>query len=207
MSILTFGESLLHAAQVEFSLVSLTAQSPQSAFNTNSFVSGPVSEFWRVAMTIAAGDEDSYRALRALLTSLRAGRNKLRIYDPSSASLRGAGGASPTINIGADAVAGAESITLKNLTASQTVALAADDKIGIGENLYMVVSDCASDGSGEATVSILPALRLGVAEDDPVDTLRPTGLFRLMSKPSMVILPGSISQPVQLEFMEDPELV
>lgn len=206
MTILTFDTTILQASSVDFSLVSLTAQSPASAFNRFSFTSGPTSEFWRAMLTIVPGKSAHWRELRALMIGLRGGRNKLRIYDPSSAPMRGAGGASPTINIAVDGEAGDESITLKNLTVSQAVALAADDKLGIGENLYTVTDDAGSDSSGEATVSILPPLRQGAAVDDPVNTLKPTGLFRLMSMPSIVTVPGLMNQPVSLEFMEDPDL-
>lgn len=206
MSILTFTPDLYRAGTVDFSLRSMTAHSPQSAFNQASFTSGPVSEFWEAAVVIVPMTEADLRALRALLIQARAGKNKFRLYDPSSNGIRGAGGLSTVINISVAAVAGAETITLKNLVASQAVALAAGDHIGIGENLHMVVSDTGSDGDGKTTVSILPALRLGVAVDDPVTLVRPTGLFRLMNKPQMLVLPGQTSQPVSLEFMEDPDV-
>ncbi|MFA5897929.1 MAG: hypothetical protein WC829_02330 [Hyphomicrobium sp.] len=206
MAILTFSEDLLAVSQVDFSLVSLTAHSPQSALNQFSITDGPVTEFWQATMTIVPRTEANWRALRALLFRARSGQNVFRVHDPSSASYRGAGASSPTVNIAVSAVAGDETVTLKNLTASQAISLAADDKIGIGENLYSVMADSGSNVSGQTSVSILPALRLGVAVDDAVNLVKPTGLFRLMSKPSVVIVPGMISQPVQLELMEDPDV-
>jgi len=85
------------------------------------------------------------------------------------------------------------------------VALAADDLMGIGENLYMVTADGGSDGSGEATVSFLPPLRQGVAEDDVVTLYRPTGLFRLVSGAAVPALAGGLSPAVSLQFAEDPD--
>lgn len=206
MTIYTYPTSLMSLTKARFALRSLTAHSPQSAFNNQSFTSGPISEFWVVSLTVWAKTRNDLRDLRSLLFRLRGGRNPVRLFDLTSHPMRGAGGLSPTLNIAAAAVAGAESIEIKGLTPSQAVAIAADDKIGIGENLYSVMSDSGSDASGHCTVELLPALRLAVAEDDPVNTLRPTGLFRLMSQPEMDVIPGEMIDPIQLEFMEDPDV-
>lgn len=205
MTIYTFPDTLLHSSSTLFALRSLTAMSPQSAFNQYSATSGPVTEFWRVTVSLVPGDADTYRIIRALLHQLRGGKNIIRLFDPTSHPMRGAGASSPTVNIATDAAAGAETIVIKNMTASQTGSLKADDKIGIGENLYTVMADANSNGSGEVSVDILPALRQGVAEGDPVNLVMPTGLFRLMSSPDMVIVPGNLSQPLSLEFVEDPD--
>lgn len=205
MTIHTFPDSLWHVAQLTFTLQAISATSPQSAFNPLTFTDGPLSEFWQVSATIAAQDGDDWREVAALLRKLRGRRNKIKLYDPSR-SLRGFGGASPVLNIDADAVAGATSITINGLTASKAVALAADDVIGIGDNLYAVSDDAASDIAGNATVSILPPLRQGVAVNDPVNTLEPTGLFQLVGGgDSGVVVPGNIRQPLSLQFMEDPD--
>lgn len=206
MTNLSLPDELARVSRLQFTLQSLTAQSARSAFNGYWFTTGPIAEYWRVSLQITIGNADLYRPLRALMFSLRGGRNKLRLWDASSDPMRGAGALGPTINIGSDAGAGAESLSVTGLIVSQAVALAADDKIGIGENLYTVVSDAGSDSSGDATISILPALRRGVAAGDVINLLRPTGLFRLMSVPDMTIVPAQVSEAFSIDLMEDPDL-
>jgi len=212
VTIYTFPSSLWRVSSVNFQLQSVSASSPQSAFNPLPFVDGPTTEVWIANVTVAPDEHDGWRDLAALLRKLRGRRNKVRLYDPSRA-LRGAG-PGPTVNVAADAAAGATSITLGNLTPSQAVALAADDLFGIGENPYAVSDDVASDSSGEATISFLPPLRVGVAVNDPVtladadveDITGPTGLFMLLSGgDGLVISPGRLSQPLNLQFIESPD--
>lgn len=204
MTIYTFSAALLKVSTIVFPIMPMSASTQQSAFNPLSFQNAPTVELWRPSLTIVPMVADDWREIAALIRKLRGRTNRLRLFDPSR-TLRGAGGATSTINIGADAVAGATSITLKNLTVSQAVALAADDLIGIGENLYAISDDAPSDGSGEATVNILPALRQGVAVDDPVNLASPTGLFMLAGDPAHAIHPGGISEPLQMEFIEAPD--
>src|SRR5690606_28843127 len=92
---------------------------------------------------------------------------------------RGAGGAGPVVNVAADAAAGDETLVLKSLLPDQPVALMYSDQIGVGENLYPVLDSCPSDSAGEATVSLGIPLRQGAAAGDPVNLVKPTGLFRL----------------------------
>jgi hypothetical protein len=201
MTIYTFPASLWHIAQVSFTLQSLSSSSPQSAFNPFMFTDGPTTEFWQVNVTLTPQSDDDWREVAALLRKLRGRRNKVRLYDPSRA-LRGAGASGPTINIAADAAAGATSIEVTGLTASQAVALAADDLIGIGENLHAVSDDAPSDASGNATLSVLAPLRQGVMAGDPVtlpssdleSVSGPTGLFQLVAgADSQIVVPGGIS--------------
>lgn len=205
MTIYTFPSSLWHVTTMQFSLLSLSAMTQQSAFNPLSFTDGPTSEFWQVQATLTPMGADDWRAISALLRKLRGKRNKIRLYDPSR-PMRGAGGASPTLNVLDDAATGATSITLYGLAVSQAVAFAADDQIGIGENLYGVSDDTGSNASGEATISILPPLRSGVAYTDAVNTLYPTGLFQLVEGGnSGTVIPGDIMQPLTLSFVESPD--
>jgi hypothetical protein len=213
VTIYTFPASLWHAVSISFSLEAVSASTPTGAFNSQSYQSGPTVELTKATVQIAPLDADGYRELAALLRKLRGRLNKIRLYDPAR-PLRGAGAAGPTINIAADAAAGATSIEVSGLTISQAEAIAADDVIGIGENLHFVSDSTPSDSSGNATLSILPPLRSGVTAGDAVtlpsrdvDSITgPTGLFMLVTgASSLTIVPGQISQPVTLEFMESPD--
>jgi hypothetical protein len=70
----------------------------------------------------------------------------------------------------------------------------------------VVEDDCPSDGAGEATVSIQPPLRFGVAVDDAVNTVKPTGLFRLISGwQDLAMDLNQVGQAFTLVFQEVPD--
>lgn len=209
--IYTFPDALWQLTSLTFTLKPLSASSPQSAFNPFMFTDGPTSEFWQVQGTIAFVEgydgqaEADARAVSALLRKLRGRRNKIRLFDRSR-RLRGAGAVGPVINIEVDAPAGATTITVNGLFPNQAAALAADDVIGIGENLHAVSDDAPSDATGKATLSILAPLRQGVAFGDPVNLLYPTGLFQLIGgAEGQTFVSPYRSLELQLQFMEDPD--
>lgn len=187
-------------------LVSMTAKSSASAFNQKQIIgSAPISEFWQAEIVLPSRKDGEWRDTSAFLMQLRGGANKCRLYDPHR-PLRGAGGLASTVNIDAAAVAGATSITLKNMVASQAASLRSDDMFGIGENLYVVMNTAASDVDGKTTVSFLPPLRKAVAEDDAVNLNKPTGLFTLTSGlDGLSSSHSGFSSQLTLKFFEDPD--
>jgi hypothetical protein len=211
MAILTPPATFCGPLLTSFVLAPLTSISPVSSFNNRSTVGEPESEFWRASITIPgrrAGTltEPGWRDTAAFLMGLRGGLNTARIYDARRNPIRGAGGPFPTISLDASATAGATSISVKGLTPSQLVALAADDHFGIGENLYTVMAHCGSDVTGRATISFLPPLRNGVAEDDSINLSKPTAKMRLVGGFQDMSVPFfGRTAPMVLEFFEDPE--
>ena len=126
-------------------------------------------------------------------------------YDPFR-PLQGAGGVASTVNIDADAIAGATSVTLRNMVADQAQSLKADDMFGIGENLYLVTDTAASDSGGLTAVTFLPPLRYAVADGDAVNLNKPTGLFTLTSGlDGLSASHSGFSSQLTLKFMEDPD--
>lgn len=67
-------------------------------------------------------------------------------------------------------------------TAGVTGILKAGDYIQIGTSLYIVLQDANSDESGNSTISIFPRLRNGTADNAPIITTNPKGIFRLTSQ-------------------------
>lgn len=214
MAIVTMPEALYRTSAARFNPVYLNVQSGPGAFNPQAAITGPGGVFWQPEFTIAPQTPDDYILYRRFVMKLRGGRNLARLYDPTMTAEvmgdqpRGSGGASSTVNVQAAAVAGAETVTLKNLVVSQATAFKSGDMIGIGENLYMIEDDAASDSSGYATVSIQPPLRLGVAVDDAVTTVKPTGLFRLISGGQDLALDvNRVGASFTLVFQEVPDVV
>ncbi|WP_299640980.1 hypothetical protein [Devosia sp.] len=203
---------LYRTSSAKFNPVYINTSAGPSNFNPISSINGPTAVFWAPEFTFAISDAETYLLYRRFVMKLRGGKVLARLFDPTMTAEifgdqpRGSGGATPTVNIALDAEAGAETITIKNLVASQATAFMSGDMLGIGENLYVVEDDCGSDAGGEATVSIQPPLRLGVAEDDPVNTLAPTGLFRLISgAQDLAMNLDRMGQAFTLVFQEVPD--
>lgn len=211
MAILTPPSTFCGPLSTTFMLSSLPTTSPVSSFNQRQSVSGPISEFWRAQIVLhGAGAGTSakpgWRDTAAFIQSLRGGANRVRLFDARRTKLRGSGGVLPTLALDDTYMAGATSIRVKGLIPSQTIALARDDHFSIGENLYTVIENAGSDGSGEATVNFLPPLRHGVLENDSINLNKPTGAFRLVGGYMDMAVPHYMTtQPMTLEFFEDPE--
>lgn len=205
-------DELYRVVLAKFNPGYLNTSSGPSPFNPIQSISGPSAVFWQPEFTFAISDKDTFLLYRRFVMKLRGGKALCRLSDPTmwaevfGTQPRGAGGSGPVVNIAADAAAGDETVTLKNLLTSQATAFKAGDMLGIGENLYVIEDDCPSDVSGEATVSIQPPLRFGVAEDDAVDTVKPTGLFRLISGGQDLSMDlNQVGQAFTLVFQEVPD--
>lgn len=211
MAILNPPSSFCGPLNTTFMLSPLPTISPVSSFNQRSTVSGPISEFWRAQIVVHGTGPGSitdagWRDTAAFLMSLRGGENRARLFDARRYPMRGAGGALPTLAVDDDYAAGVTTIRLRGLTSSQLVAIAADDHFGIGENLYTAQAHSGSDAGGKATITFLPPLRAGVANGDSVQTVKPTGAFRLIGGFMDMSIPHyQRSRPMTLEFFEDPE--
>jgi hypothetical protein len=210
--IISMPDELYRVVLAKFNPVYLNTSSGPSNFNPIQSMSGPSAVFWQPEFTFAVADKDTFLLYRRFVMKLRGGKTLARLYDPTmtddvfSAQPRGAGGSGSAVNVSADADAGAETVTLKNLLTSRAIALMAGDMLGIGENLFIVEDDCPSDSGGEATVSIQPPLRHGIAEDDSVNLVKPTGLFRLVSGGQDLSMDlNQVGQAFTLVFQEVPD--
>lgn len=210
--IITMPDELYRVVLAKFNPGYLNTSSGPSSFNPIASINGPSAVFWQPEFTFAISDKDTFLLYRRFVMKLRGGKVLARLYDPTMTAdvfgtqPRGSGGSGPVVNVAVNGEAGDETITLKNLVASQATALMAGDMLGIGENLYVVEDDVASDSSGEATVSIQPPLRFGVAVDDPVNTVKPTGLFRLISGGQDLSMDlNQVGQAFTLVFQEVPD--
>lgn len=208
---ITMPDELYRTTLVRFNPLNINSVSGGSAFNPFNRSDGPSAIYWQVEMTFQISDMDTYRAFRRFVMKLRGGKVLARLYDPQQTTAFhsdqpiGAGGATSTVNVKADADAGATSITLKNLTASQAVSLAYGDYLGIGENLHVVEDNAPSDANGWSTVNIQPPLRMGVAEGDPVNLVKPTGLFRLTAGSDQLAANiQKVGEAFALSFIEEP---
>lgn len=208
--IITMPEAIYRVAAMRFNPMFVNLESPGTPFNPSARITGSSAVFWQVefSLTPMAGgntSNDELASLRRFLMKLRGGRVLTRLYDPSRLSPRGAGGTSTTVNVKTAGVAGAESITLKNLLPSEATVFKAGDFFGLGENLHMIEDNASSDSNGEATVYFNPPARKSFAAGDAVQLLKPTGLFRLTAgDTALMISPPIVSDALTLSFTEEP---
>jgi hypothetical protein len=211
--IIVMPDTLYVFAEFSFNLVTVNTVVSGSQFNNQTRVDAPSYDFWQAALTFAPRKDEDLDELIRFVMQQRGGRNLARIYDRNRASLwgntqpRGAGGATTTVNVADDAAAGAETISIKNLIASQSVALKSVDHIEVGGNLYAIVNSGPSDSGGEGAFSIIPALRKAVAVDDPISLVKPRARMRMTGGAGDLVTNGrkQISNPVTLTFVEDPD--
>lgn len=205
--IITMPEELYAFSAMRFNIVTLTTSSGPGSFNPLIRVDGPSAYVWRARLTITPQEDDQLDELERFITRLKGNLNRALIYDLRKASgPKGAGGVSSTVNIAADAAAGATSLTFKNLQPSEAVALAAMDHFGLGNNLHRIVNSGPSDSGGEGAFEIWPPTRVGVAVDDAVNLSKPPAVFMLESgQDELTIGPAMISSDLTLSFVEDPD--
>lgn len=230
-----FPDELMRIAEVSFSL-STSAQASKTALVPVTRRRGVLASVWVANMTFATLEEEHWRALSAFISSLDGQFHFLTFFDPARTKARGAGFAAPssyqltyggnsygftyggnsyglgytqtTLVLDANASRGSDFITVRNLVASTTGALKADDMFELGGNLYRVVSDVSSDANGKSTIEIRPRLRKGHAEGDGLQFDSPRGRFILASAEAFqdTITPPYLSRSASLQLVELPDV-
>lgn len=116
---------------------------------------------------------------KGFIAALKCGVGTVLIGETSYKGPYGNAGGTPKVNGGA--TLGATTIATKGWTTSTTNILKRGDWIQIDQRLYMITQNVNSDGSGNATLDILPRLRQAHTNDTTIVTENPKGLFRLNS--------------------------
>lgn len=116
-------------------------------------------------------------AWRAWLAALRGRLGTFRM-SLDGITPRGTAGGTPLVD-----GAGQSGLTLATdgWPVSTAGVLRAGDMIEVGERLYMITADASSNASGQATLDLWPRLRSSPADNAPVTTSQPRGLWRLAS--------------------------
>lgn len=114
--------------------------------------------------------------------------------------------------VAAPAARGATYLSLTGLVASQSIGFARGDMLSVSQDgsdygfLHRAAADVATDGSGECSVKIAPALREAVAIGQMVRLREPRGVFRLVDFdfPGVTRGAGGFGQP-SLQLVESFE--
>lgn len=95
-----------------------------------------------------------------------------------------------------------QSLETDGWDASQSLALMAGDWIQLGDSLYRVLQDVASDGSGNATIDIWPGLRASPSDNAPLIVNDTKGLFRLERIPSVLYNVSRLAEGISFDCIE-----
>lgn len=140
---------------------------------------------WEADITLPRMSKASAKVWIAWFAQLDGKLNTFNLGDPDGATPRGSAGGTPLV-FGADQTG--SSLVVDGCTAGQTGWLKAGDYIQLGADgsarLYMVTSDVDSNGSGQATIPIWPAINEAPADDASVIVNNTVGTFRLASNVS-----------------------
>lgn len=138
---------------------------------------------WEADIQLPAMQRDNAEEWVAFLMSLYGQKGTFLLGDPLGATAQGSASTAagtPVVN-GASQTGG--TLAIDGLPASATNYLKAGDYIQLGSGatsqLYKVLTDASSNGSGEATLDIWPNLRSSPADGATVVVANAKGVFRL----------------------------
>ena len=165
----------------------------QSPFTAAQQVYKYPGQFWEAEVTLPPMKRADAEYWVAFLLKLNGPFGTFLLGDPLGATARGVATGTPLVNGGSQV--GNELIT-DGWTVSQTGILKAGDYLQLGSGataqLYKVLDDANSDGSGNATFTIWPSLRSSPADNAAITVTNTAGNFRLTTPAAWDIDEASI---------------
>lgn len=138
-------------------------------------------QWWEVEVNLYPMKRADYAIWQAWVLSLQNSFGTLLLGDPEATASQGALGGTPVVKTLASK--GASTLDIKNASINITGWMKAGDffQIGTGSTsrLYQLLEDADTDGSGDATLTFWPSLRVDAAVDTAITTSDAVGLFRL----------------------------
>lgn len=135
---------------------------------------------WQASFDVVASGRTEWSQLTAFMTSLRGRLGTVLIYPYQGVRPRGTINTSGVTVATGGAAAQARALNLSGVGATKT--LLAGDFLQLGtagtSRLHMVVENATADGSGNATVTIEPPLRVAYSAGAAVTLLKPSALMR-----------------------------
>lgn len=142
-------------------------------------------QIWEADITLPPMKRDDAEYWASFMLRLRGQYGTFLLGDPNAATPRGSASSTPGTPVVNGASQTGDNLNVDGLPASVNGYLKAGDYIQLGSGasarLHKVLEDVNSDGSGEATLNIWPALRTSPADDATVTVSNAKGVFRLTS--------------------------
>jgi len=156
----------------------------QSPFTGTTQTFKHTGEWWEAEVTLPPMKQAVAKKWIASLVSLRGVSGQMLLGDWDARTPNGTASTSAGTPLVNGASQTGNSLIIDGATANQTGYLKAGDYIqlgtGLSSRLHLVVEDADTDSSGNATLSIEPALRTSPTDDTGVTVLNPKGVFRLV---------------------------
>ena len=170
-------------AQIELRATNAVAYS-RSPFTFAGQAHAYAGKAWQADVTLPSMKRADAERWVAWLISLKGQLGTFYLGDPAATTPLGSARDTDTILVDG-AVSSGDTIAIDSAPASQTDYLKAGDymEIGTGVNrqLFKVLNDVDTDGTGSATVDVWPNVRTSIADDAAVTVQSTKGIFRLAS--------------------------
>jgi hypothetical protein len=170
-------------AQIELRATNAVAYS-RSPFTFAGQAHAYAGKAWQADVTLPSMKRADAERWVAWLISLKGQLGTFYLGDPAATTPLGSARDTDTILVDG-AVSSGDTIAIDSAPASQTDYLKAGDymQIGTGVNrqLFKVLNDVDTDGTGSATVDVWPNVRTSIADDAAVTVQSAQGIFRLAS--------------------------
>lgn len=170
-------------AQIELRATNAVAYS-RSPFTFAGQAHAYAGKAWQADVTLPSMKREDAERWVAWLISLKGQLGTFYLGDPAATTPLGSARDTDTILVDG-AVSSGDTIAIDSAPASQTDYLKAGDymEIGTGVNrqLFKVLNDVDTDGTGSATIDVWPNVRTSIADDAAVTVQSAQGIFRLAS--------------------------
>ena len=170
-------------SQIEFRTTNAVAYS-RSPFTFSGQAHAYAGQMWQADVTLPPMRRDAAEQWVAWLVSLKGQLGTFYLGDPLACTPRGSARDANTILVNG-AVSSGGTIVIDSAPTSQNNYLKAGDYMQIGggptRQLFKVLQDTDTDGSGEASVDVWPNVRTSIADNASVTVESAKGLFRMAS--------------------------
>ena len=168
--------------------IDLTATNAVSYSRSPFTFAGQAQEFtgkmWQATVTLPAMKRAAAEEWIAFLLSLKGQVGTFNLGDPMAETPRGSARNADNISINGALTSGSE-IVMDGGVQNQTGYLKSGDYLQIGtgptQQLFKVLADANTNGTGQITVDVWPNVRTSIANDALVTVQSTKGIFRLAS--------------------------
>lgn len=197
MALIIDWPAALRPASVDWGLI-VPQESARSIFD-GSLQTQPMSApRWALTMTTGPMRLTEVPLWEALVDQLDGAVNRLRVWDHRRETPLGVATGTPLVRVSALG----NTLATQGWAAGVTGILRAGAWVGVNGELKRLVADADSDGSGYATLSLRPALRVAPAVAVPLILTKPTALFVMTTERPSFAQQGARVPSVMLAFEE-----
>jgi hypothetical protein len=168
---------------IELRTINAVAYS-RSPFTFSGQVHAYAGQMWQADVTLKPMKRSDAEQWISWLVSLKGQLGTFYLGDPLGCTPRGSARDADTITVNGQTTSGS-TINIQSAPLNQTDYLKAGDYLQIGSGLsrqlFKVLTDADTDGSGRATVDVWPNVRTTIADNATVTVQSTKGLFRLAS--------------------------